>query len=292
MQVDLLPGELPLVQPVDRGLHPVGEGEDVGARLGLDPEGDPLLPVLEHGHGELLVADVDPGDIAQGDPPLAGGPEHHLLDLLDGVELAHGPDPVVPPADAHDPGRDVHVLGPERVDHLADRQAVGGELPGIDHDLHLPLGAAPGEEVGHALDPLQVLAYLVLEEGLVVVDRDGVAFDRPQDHPYDRRRGGARGGDHRLLHVLRVGGDLVELVGDPQQRVVHVGADPEPEGDAPPVVEGRALHLHEAGDPLEDLLLGLDDLPLDLVGGGPEPQGFHGYFRLGHRGAELVRHVE
>jgi len=153
--------------------------------------------------------------VAHGDAFLARGAQDHGLDLGGAVELAHRADAVLAAAQVHVARRDVDVLGLQGGDHLGDGQAEGGHAHGVDLHVHLALGAAAHEEVGHALDAFDVLADLVLEKGAVAGDVALVAGQEVEHAPDHGGGGAARGRDDGLVRVLRVGGHLVELVGHP-----------------------------------------------------------------------------
>ena len=93
----------------------------------------------------------------------------------------------------------------------------------------------------------------------------------PQHEPGNRPGVGSDGGEDRFLGPVWVVGNLVELVGDPNQGGGDIGADGELQEDPADAVQALAGHSPNALDALELFLLLEDDLPLDLLRAGPGP---------------------
>ncbi len=237
-----------------------------------------------------LVPVAHSGDIGQKHPGLARGLYHHALYLPGGVELPYRPYPVVPPLKAHGAGRDVDILRRESAHYIVYGQAVGGKGSGVDDNMHLLLGAAADEQVGNPLHPFKVLAHLVFEVCPVGAGWRRVLRLSFKYHPDDGRGGRAGGVYHGLIDIDGVGRDLVYLVRHAKQGVVHERAYLEAERYRALVVKARTLHLDEAGNALQNLLLLLDYLPLHLIWSGTRPDGGHGNLRLCDIRGKLVGH--
>ncbi len=210
------------------------------------------------------------GDIAERDASDAAvfavrvRAQDHVEDLIRGVEVTLG---------AHDVGAlslldvaagDGGVFRAQPIDHVADSQAELGELLGRHDDAHLALGLAEDVDAGNARDALDPFLDDIFEEVAIGDEIPVVSLLASQYEPGDRVVVGARGAQRRLVGFLRVSRHPVEPVRNQQQRAVHVLAWREFERDIGAPGARAALDGAHALDPLEDLLLAIDDLALDL----------------------------
>ena len=146
--------------------------------------------------------------------------------------------------------------------------------------MHLSFYPSTHKEVGHPLHTLKILPHFIFEIGSIGMDRGRVILLRFEDDPDDRRGGSACGIDDGFLHIFRIGGDFIQFIRYPEKGVIHMGSHPEPQGQGSLIVGGGALHLHQPGNPFEDLFLLFDNLALNLIRRRPGPERCHGNLGL------------
>ena len=269
--------------------------DDIGAGFALSIERHRRLAEYADIGARLLMREGHGRDVADDHPPepaaviVANAAQHHLFDLAGLHELALGAHDVTAFAflDIARGGRDVGAS--QGVDHLGHGQAVARHAIRVDGDLQLALAAAIHVDPGDALHPLQPILHRVLDEITEGVDRAIIAVGALDDEPGDRVVLGARRAEGRLIGLIRIGGDPVQPIGDQEEGAIHILADLELECDAAAAILGARRHLLDALQAAQHLFLLVDDLALDLCGGGTRPAGSDGNDRLSNVGRELDR---
>ncbi len=243
----------------------VHDVDGVRTRLLLEDDAHAALAVDALVHGGLLERIADLGHVGEHDGAAAEVRNHNLAQLVGELELAVGLDVEGVVADVDAAAGDVDILGGDDLAELLDREPVGVELRGVDVDLDLTLGSTDDRHGAHAVDTVQNVDQLVVqnlvERRIALVGRDG------EHHHRDHRRGELedRGivdvvGQHRLHarhHVADFVGALVE-----------VGTVFELDGDHRDVVLRLRRQLLEVVHRVEVVLQHTRDVGLDVGGVG------------------------
>ena len=186
-------------------------------------------------------------------------------DVVEALELAHGPDEDLRVALDEVPGREVEVLGPQGQPDLVEGQAAAFEGGPVDVDEDLPLVHGEDAGRGDAVDPFEARGDLVLDDGLELHGRD-VAGDAVED---DRERAEAELHDQRLAGLL---GQILlveaDLVADVLGGEVEVGPPLELDADDRDALRGLRGDLLDPVDRADDLLEGPGQDVLDVLGRG------------------------
>jgi len=173
-----------------------------------------------------------------GDAALAGG-DRDILYIFERRYVAPAADHVFLAAQLHDAAADVLVGAADGGHDLAERDAVGGELVGVDFDLVRLLEAAHARDLGdagHGLEPILEVPILKRAEGSEVVLARFIHERVLEDPPH---AGGVRaeGGRHAGGQLLA---GLAEVLQDAAARPIHVGAVLEDDVDEGEAEEGVA----------------------------------------------------
>ena len=185
---------------VGHRLGAVGDGERVGARLADDREADRRIAVHpERGIG-IFRPLLDPGDVAQPHQiAVAAAADDELAELLGGGERPLDPQRhVLLRFEAA--GRQLDILGPQRVLDVGGGQREAGEPLGLEPDPHRRPRLAGDEHLGDAVDRAEAV-------GEVPVDPVGQLQRRPaglgDDQEHDRRGVGVDLAHHRRIDLGR-----------------------------------------------------------------------------------------
>src|SRR5690606_19242065 len=149
--------------------------------------------------------------------------QHDIADVAHAAQVPLPAHDELALAELEEPPADVAVALPERHPDVADGDAEGGELLGVDDDLVLLLEPADGRHLAHAAYGLElVLEVEVLDapELREVVGAGGVA-ERILVDPADARRVRPQ---RRLCSLGETTLDLREVLQHAATRPVHVGA--------------------------------------------------------------------
>ena len=248
-------------------LHLVHDVDGIGARLFLDDYAHAQLAVHALVHRRLFERIADLGHVVQQHLAAVAVRKHHLAQLRRGVgELAVCLDIEGVVADIDRTARDVDVLGGDDAADLLDRQPVGFDLLGIDIDLHLAFGNAHDRHRSHAVDAVEVVDQLVVENlvqrRIALIGRDGEHHDRN----HRRRELEYR----RVIHVvgqqrLRAAHGIADVIG----RLRQIGAVLEFERNHREVVRRLRSHLLEVLHRVEVVLQHTGDIGLDIGRIGP-----------------------
>ena len=283
-----------LVELLHRLQHAVHDLEDVGARLLRHGHGQHRLALVEDLRVRLAVAQLGPPHVAQVDRHAVAHGDDDVLDVFGRAVLADGAHQVAPLSLVEVATAVVAVLAVDRRGDLAHRHLPGGQLGRAHDHVHLALAPAEdqaGRDAGHTLD----LGFDELVEE-IEVGPDlalGAALVQHVDHePGDGVVPRGIGANDRLVGVGRVGRHLIQPVGGAEQRGVDVGPDLEGQPDRARAVLALALHLDQAFERLELLLLLLYDLALDLQRAGAGPDCRYGDDRVLDVGGELHGQAE
>src|SRR4030042_4531319 len=120
IEINLLRLELLLIEPLHHLFHSIRHLKNVGTGLRFHPDGHSLLIIMDHRDQAPLISKTNLGHIGNSDPPLSSRFNDRPFDLLDSIELRHGPDAVASPPHIHAPCRDIHVLSPKDTDQVID----------------------------------------------------------------------------------------------------------------------------------------------------------------------------
>ncbi|VWC36642.1 hypothetical protein BUB20358_06688 [Burkholderia ubonensis] len=150
------------------------------------------------------------------------------------------------------PGRDLHVLLANRVDHIGRGQPACRDLLRIEPDPHRIVSSAPDSDfadAGNTLEPALYVQYPVVAKIV-----DVVAIVRRNQMHGDGLRGGRFDGRH--AEPLHIGGKLRECLRDPVLhqllRLVRIGADLEGDRERQIAVAVRLrLHIEHALDAVD-----------------------------------------
>ena len=142
--------------------HALGHGDGVLARLLLDLNLDARLAVDAHERAPLLGGVLHLGDVAHVDRHALARHHHHVLDVLEALELTLGAEQEGGVALVDLAQRRVLVLAAQRLHHLGDRQVERGDLLLRQLDVDLPAQAAVHGHRGHAVHALEPRRQLVL----------------------------------------------------------------------------------------------------------------------------------
>ena len=238
----------------------------VGARALADDEVDPVLPLDPRGVAHLLEGVLDLGDVRDVDGLAGRGhADDGPADVVEALELAHGPDEDLRVALDEVPGGQVEVLRPQGHPDLVEGQAPaleGGPVD-VDQDLALVHGEDPGR--GDAVDALEARRDLVLDDRLEPHGRQ-VAGDAVED---DRERAEAELHDQRLAGLLReVLFVEADLIADVLGGEVEVGAPLELDADDRDALGRLRRDLLDPVDRADDLFEGPGQDVLDVLGRG------------------------
>ena len=135
-------------------LDRVDDVDRVGARLALHRQHDRRQSVQPRQRAHFLgrCRRRRPGRAAHRRAAVAGDDQvEKLRGILDPAQRAQGQ---LARAGVDPAAGDVDVLPHQGLAHLHDRKLIGGQPPGLDVDLHGPIGGAGDEHLAHALGRL------------------------------------------------------------------------------------------------------------------------------------------
>ena len=238
-------------------------------------------------HRRIFEVELDAGDVGHGHRSPVDPLDDHRFDILRRTVLTDGAGHVAALAFIEIAGTDVSIFYIQGPDDFRDGYFPGGQGIRVYDHVHLPLVAAVNVGRGNTGDSFQTGFHVFIHK---VVFGQKVAFvsvQGPEHHPGNRLFTAAAGLDYGLVHIVRVSFDLVHFVGGSQQRLVRVGADFEHQVDVGVTIATFAVHLLQAVEILELLLLHVDDLTFHFDRAGSLPAGLDGHFRHVHVGGQL-----
>ena len=254
---------------------------------------DHLALAVEFGHAPALFrAEADRADVLDPDrfAPWSTGKEN-VFEIGQALGITTAPDHVLGAAELDQPAAGLGIAAAHRLDHAADREAVGLQPVGIDIDLILLGEAAHRGHFRHSAHRLEVVAQVPVLGGAQISEAvfaggvdQGVLVD-----PAESGGIGAEFGPHPLGQAGEHPGEVFQGTGTGP---VDIGAFFEDHIDIGVAEIGEAAHRldlgsaeHGADDRVGDLVLddvgaavpaGIDDhLGVAEVGDGVQHQALH-----------------
>ncbi len=202
----------PRVQFLHHVIDKLGHFQGVRVRLGNNRDHDPRFAVLNPAALPLLVTGPDVREVAHLDdaPPVRNHDD--VLDVIFGLELRHSTHAEVAPTHREVPRRHVHVVPAQRRDHLVNRRAVRRKPVRLQHHVHLATDPTPDLHFRDARHALEILLDVLLEKAQRGVNVNLVPRQCLHCDHHDRIGLRTARAQHRLVHVLRIRRDLVQLV--------------------------------------------------------------------------------
>ena len=237
----------------------------VGARLFLEHHAHAPLAVDALVHRGFFERIADLGHVRKSHRAAPGVRHHDLAHLVREFELAVGLDVEGVVAHVDRAAGDVDVLGGDDLPQLLDREVVGLQFGGVDVDLHLAFGCADDRHGAHAVDAVEHVDQLVVEN---LVQRRIALLGRDGKHHHGDHRGRELE-DRRIVdvvgqHGLHAAHHVADLVGT----LIEVGAVLELDGNHRHVVLRLGGQLLEVAHRIEVVLQHTGDVGLDLRGIG------------------------
>jgi len=213
------------------------------------------------------MSEPDVRNVLEADDVVTAPGDDQLLEVLWIVEPADGPQQVASLAAFDLAARGIAVARRHRAAHIREGDLSFGQRRRIEQNLNLLFRAAAEPHIGHVRDALQPRPDIVVDEVAHHVHVELARITRQRRDTEIHEGVGAEGAcaHARLVHVLRIRGDLAQRVVDADERLVEVDIVGELHLDACCAAGGARDDAFKAWDRAEIFLLLDNDLFLDVL---------------------------
>ena len=243
-------------------LDRVGKRHRIDAALLPDGDSQRRLAVEHRDRRRILAAVDDAADVADADWRVAARGDDEIVEGVGRAQPADRPHRQVAVALLQPSAGQLEILRPQRRRDVGGREPVGIQAVGIDLDLDLTSSRAEEQHFADAVDRLEPLLHVLLEERRQFHDRHRRRYRKHDD------RHGIRVlllDDGRIRGFRQISNDRVDLGPDFLCRDVGVLREVEGDGDARAAFRGRRAKLVDAGDGVDGSFDPVSELGLDVL---------------------------